>query len=78
MAVQLVGIGLTMPSVGVSLTPTTLQMAWSGESLIGIGQSIPGSTVSSTGSSTGVVSPSMDFSVAANSQYVAVIFTGFP
>ena len=49
MPVQLVGIGLTLPSVGVSLTPTTLQMAWSGESLLGVGVSIPGST---TGGST--------------------------
>lgn len=43
MAVQLVGIGLGFLSVGVSLTPTTLQMPWRGESLFGIGQSIPAS-----------------------------------
>jgi hypothetical protein len=47
-AVQLVGIGVTLPSVGVSLTPTTLQMAWSGESLIGTGVSIVQSTLVST------------------------------
>lgn len=45
MPVQLTqSIGVTLPSVGVSLTPTTLQMPWSGESLLGVGQSIPGST----------------------------------
>ena len=52
MAVSLVGITVTMPSVGVSLTPTTLQMPWTGESLLGIGQSIPGSTTSSSSPST--------------------------
>ena len=51
MAVQLVGIGVTLPSVGVSLTPTTTQLPWSGESLLGVGQSIPGSTVGSSASS---------------------------
>lgn len=50
MPVQLVGIRLTLSSVGVSLTPTTLQMPWSGESLLGVHQSIPGSTTSSTAS----------------------------
>ena len=44
MAVQLTGIGVTLPSVGVSLTPTTLQMPWSGESLL-TGVSIPGTSV---------------------------------
>ena len=45
MAVSLTGnIGVTLPSVGTSLTPTTLQMPWKGESLLGIGQSIPGSS----------------------------------
>ena len=48
MAVSLVGIKVTLPSVGTSLTPTTLQMPWSGESLLGIGQSIPGSSAAPT------------------------------
>lgn len=52
MPVQLVGIGLTLPSVGVSLTPTTLQLPWGGESLL-VGVSIPGST---TGGSSSVIS----------------------
>lgn len=52
MPVQLVGVRLTLPSVGVSLTPTTLQMPWSGESLLGIHQSIPGSTTGGSSTST--------------------------
>lgn len=48
MAVFLKGIQVTLPSVGVSLTPTTLQLPWSGESLI-LGITIPEST---TGGST--------------------------
>lgn len=35
MAVQLVGVGVTLPGVGVSLTPTTVQLPWNGESLLG-------------------------------------------
>mgnify|MGYP001593251291 FL=1 len=55
MAVSLTGIRVTLPSVGVSLTPTTLQLPWSGESLLGIGQSIPGSTTPPTPPSTDFV-----------------------
>lgn len=44
MAVQLVGINVTLPSVGASLTPTTLQLPWGGESILGVGVSLIGST----------------------------------
>lgn len=70
MAVQLVGIGITLPSVGVSLTPTTLQLPWSGESLVGVGVSVP---VSTTPPSTVVSSASLNFSIAANSQYIPLL-----
>jgi hypothetical protein len=39
-AVQLIGIGVTLPSVGQSLTPTTAQLAWLGQSLLDVGVSI--------------------------------------
>lgn len=65
MSVQLVGIGVTLPSVDVSLTPTTLQMPWSGESLL-LGISIPDS------SGVGVI-PSLDFSDPDNSQYLPLL-----
>lgn len=42
--VQLVGIGVTLPSVGTSLTPTTTQMPWGGESLL-VGVSLGGGTI---------------------------------
>lgn len=67
MAVQLVGIGVTLPSVGTSLTPTTLQLPWSGESLLGIGVSI---IQSITASSTASGLNSLNFSGSSNSMYI--------
>ena len=50
MAVSLVGITVTMPSVDVSLKPTTLQLPWTGESLLGVGVSISSNTGGSSAS----------------------------
>ena len=70
MAVQLVGIGVTLPSVGASLTPTTLQLPWSGESLLGIGVSIIQSV---TASSTATGTNTLNFSGSSNSMYIPLM-----
>lgn len=72
--VQLVGIGVTIPSVGVSLTPTTPQLPWSGESLLNIGVSLGSGalTLSNTtiGSASSVGTVVGDFAVANGSTRV--------
>lgn len=74
MAVQLKSITVTLPSVGLSLTLTTLQLPWSGESLL-FGVTIPESTA--TGGSTVVSSNAgthaLVFSGSSNSMYVPLM-----
>jgi hypothetical protein len=73
MAVSLTGITVTLPSVGVSLTPTTLQLPWGAvsESLL-LTVSIPGST---TGGSTSSSSPThtLIFTGSSNSMYIPLM-----
>mgnify|MGYP001560327995 CR=1 FL=1 len=70
MAVQLKNLTVQL-SAGVQLTPTTLQMAWGGESLL-YGPGIPeSSTPASTASSSSV--PSLNFSINTNSMYIPLM-----
>lgn len=57
MATQLSGISVTLPSVGVSLTPTTTQLAWGyqSESLL-LGVTIPQASATSSSTAGPVVS----------------------
>lgn len=77
MAVQLVGIGVTLPSVSTSLTPTTLQLPWGGESLLGIGVSIVQTSAAggSTGSTASVVSSAgvLNFTGSSNSMLIPIM-----
>ena len=70
MAVQLNGIGITLPSVGVSLTPTTLQLAWGAqsESLLGGVSIIQTSVAAST-----AFRHSLYFTDYRNSMYLPIV-----
>ena len=68
MAVQLKGISVTLPSVGVSLTPTTQQLAWGGESLL------QGVSIAETSAVTPPsTAPALQFNFATNSMYIPML-----
>lgn len=67
---SLPGIGVSL-GVGVSLTPNTNILAWSGESLLGVGVSIVPITPSGSGATV------FDFSKVAQSQYIPIVLGGF-